>query len=791
MAKRGADRGTVAVLRLGTRVRWEGERWTVVTLAGPLVTLEPFPGAGLPQAVLYRWLTGAADFALLDTENEPMSPSKVTAPGALEGLSRADQEQARIWHERLVEIDTGFAPGAARARPEFDPGTTNLGQRCAAMSVRLGDAGVTVSAHTLADKRRAWKAAGENAAVLLPKKRGRVPGGRTDRRVLAAMQEVVSSYARKSDVTEDAVFEKVIQLLKARYPGEMKDPVQAKALLVPRTTFYVRMKDTGLAEQLRDTTRRRTARAAKPALPHGSTFMRPRRPGEVTQIDTTPLRIVARGDDGKPVSVEMTTLVCVSTRSMCALMITPTARKGETGGGRATRAVDLTLLLAQCYAPWPVLPGWDPLSAAALSRLPFASLQAADPRFTEATAARPVIHPEMIVYDQGSPYASSHFHEVCARRRIALRPARKGTPTDKPLVERFFTTLATRFSQHVTHGWQGRSHHTRGRGVERKALYTIDELQHMAQEWVALEYQQSFHRGLRSPFLPRVHLSPNDMYAVQVARCGYRPLPLAPRESRKFLLAAWVKPSTEGFTVGHRTYQPTRKDLARYEEILLRGPSGRPGKNGRWECRYNPYRPERAWLYDHTRDGWVETDFIHRSLLTCQWTADMWQEAAERHTGAGGDPGEEAAIALALEQRRRRTRKPPPQRRTSDEPFQGLPLQVDDHSPGDRYVDLPVIDLSTLRPYPSLPVSPASQTSSVPAPSSGKETGEGAGADALSMLDALFATEGAADSDQEEASSLDASLGYASEILDLEEPEDTDVWDADVWEGEEETGTPS
>ncbi|MFJ5657493.1 hypothetical protein ACIQD5_29740 [Streptomyces microflavus] len=62
-------------------------------------------------------------------------------------------------------------------------------------------------------------------------------------------------------------------------------------------------------------------------------------------------------------------------------------------------------------------------------------LRAADERFNEANAARPVIRPELIIYDQGSPYVSEHFTEVCDRLRIARRPARKGTG-HKSVVER-------------------------------------------------------------------------------------------------------------------------------------------------------------------------------------------------------------------------------------------------------------------------------------------------------------------------------------------------------------------
>lgn len=348
-------------------------------------------------------------------------------------------------------------------------------------------------------------------------------------------------------------------------------------------------------------------------------------PGEVTQVDTTPLRILARGDNGRPTATEMTSLIDVASHTMCVLMITPSRPRDDESGqaGQATRAIDLTLMLAHALAPWPVMPGWDPLSAAAASSLPFGALRAADERFTEATAARPVIRPKLIIYDQGSPYVSEHFTEVCDRLRIARRPARKRTAPDKPLVENFFTTLAHRFSQYVRHGWQGRSHKKRGRGIERMPLYTIAELQQMAQEWVALEYQQTPNSGLRDPFRPSIALSPNDMYALQVARSGYRAMPLSPAQNRFFLLSQSVTPGKGSFMIDYRTYQPITEDAGHYREILLRGGSKSSGRKEQWECRFNPYRPERVWLLDHTSNTWVTCDFRLRHLLHDPWTADM------------------------------------------------------------------------------------------------------------------------------------------------------------------------
>ncbi|MCX4878094.1 transposase [Streptomyces sp. NBC_00847] len=782
----GADEGRSAgSLSIGALVRWHQREWEVAEWQGPLVTLVPQDGAEAPRAVSFRWLVGAEDFAVLSSGAAPAAGG-----AALEGRGRLEgqEEEAELWQARMVEIDTGLAPGRSEHARGFGPDTT-LAQRCAAMSARLAADGIRCSAHTLADKRRKWKAARENPVVLLPAGREKRPGGFTDPRCLSAMQEVVARRAHASDVTIDVIREEVEDLLHSRYAKELGSAGVA-ALLPSRSTFYLRMKESGLADALGQPTRSRAALASTPSLPHGGREV-VLRPGQVTQTDTTPLRILARGDDGRPTATELTSLIDVANHTVCALMITPSRpRDAESGqAGQATRAIDLTLMLAQAFAPWPVMPGWDPLSAAAASSLPFGALRAADERFTEATAARPVIRPELIIYDQGSPYVSEHFTEVCDRLRIARRPARKKTPTDKPLPEHFFVTLAHRFSQHVTHGWQGRSHKKRGRGIDRMPLYTIAELQQMAQEWVALEYQQTPDAGLRDPFRPHVVLSPNEMYAVQVARSGYRAVPLSPAENRFFLLRQWVRPGKGGFMIDYRIYQPIAQDAGHYREILLRGGSKLPGRGDQWECRYNPYHPERVWLYDHTAGTWVTCDFRLRHLLHDPWTADMWQEHAERHLAAGGSKQDEEAIALSLAQRdrRRRSRRPPPKRTGAEPPFQGLELETEQPSQ-DPYADLEEFDLSTLRPYPALPISPmapppASAPPALPAGTGDADRPPDSG-QTPHPLAGLFSDDGDGSRPQAPTAEVPAAAYEVveAELLDDLDPDSDDEAEDDAWE---------
>ncbi|MFC7512689.1 hypothetical protein ACFQV4_30610 [Streptomyces thermocarboxydus] len=68
------------------------------------------------------------------------------------------------------------------------------------------------------------------------------------------MQEVVARRAHASDVTIDVIREEVEDLLHSRYAEELGSAAVA-ALLPSRSTFYLRMKESGLADALGQPTR--------------------------------------------------------------------------------------------------------------------------------------------------------------------------------------------------------------------------------------------------------------------------------------------------------------------------------------------------------------------------------------------------------------------------------------------------------------------------------------------------------------------------------------------------------
>ena len=146
------------------------------------------------------------------------------------------------------------------------------------------------------------------------------------------------------------------------------------------------------------------------------------RPGEWTQIDSTPLDVRVVHDDGTVDRVELTGLVDQATRTIAAAVLRPT-----------TKAVDAALLLARALTPEPMRPGWTDALRLTRSVLPHQGLAAIDERLEHA-AARPVIVPETIVCDHGKAYLSATFRAACRSLGISLAPAHPHTPTDKPRV---------------------------------------------------------------------------------------------------------------------------------------------------------------------------------------------------------------------------------------------------------------------------------------------------------------------------------------------------------------------
>ncbi|MGW5677914.1 Mu transposase C-terminal domain-containing protein [Streptomyces sp. NPDC003860] len=680
-------------LRLGARVRWQGGTYQVQVLQGSEVHLSCQDEDGRDVRALVPAVVGADDFAVLDEAGGSCEREQVADISQLSLLSETELKLVRDWERHLREVDEGVLPDAeesAEPRPGYDPSRFTVRQRMATKAAEMKSLGFRyASVGTVERRRRAYQARGVFGLI-----REIVPGspwGRTDERVVKLLLAEAKAGLGESDGDASRLYERLQAAVRRQHEAEYD------TLMISRATFYRLLKRLDISvEALHWPTDRRLDEANGAIPPYTPT--RALRLGEQVQIDSTGLDVLAIGDDGRPVQVELTAAVDVASRTIVGAMIVPKVPgrgpRGRRLGGRATRSFDAVLMLAQALAPMSARPGWSPHTLAEHSEMPYADLVACDPRMAGA-AARPVIRPRMVVVDHGKIFNSEHFDDVCRMLRIKVRPARERTATDKAIVESTFNAIKRRFSQHVA-GYTGSDLRRRGKHITDGPLWSLNELQDLLNEWIALDWQQKPHDGLRSPFLPGLTVSPNRMYATLVAAEGHVPLVLTAHENRKLLPFLHMKVTDKGVRIGNRTYNS--ETLQEYKGRH----TGIAGQGKRWQIRYSPYAPRYVWLWDHTANNWVEAEFIHQRLISDAWTQWTWEQATLNVLEDGGRKEDERRISREVSALRDRARRGPdvPRPRVP-QLFTGpaLDLQVPVEDP---YEGIPDPDPATIVRAPSL-----------------------------------------------------------------------------------------
>lgn len=580
---------SVRAVRVRDTVRFEGRDWRVLGMRDDHVDLS---STGVPDRVVPRLaLLGAPDFAVLDgQQRRPLSRTP-----EFDALPQGVQDAAVWWAEQLTDVVDG-CPCTGEG-PNFDVSVTTLRQREVAKVAQLASQGREVSLRMLQRKRARFVTAGLIGLVDQRLLRRSQSGARMDPQAREALGEVLRDGAPRSTGTLERIRRDLTALLTERYgPGVVDVPSQA--------TLYRVVRDVKDGRHALGSARTRRTLAQQPQRQFSA--VHPTRPGEVVEVDSTPLDVAIVLDDGVLGRAELSGLVDVATRTVMAIVVRPT-----------TKAVDLGALLARGMTPEPMRPGWCDTVRMARSALPYQALRSVDDRLENA-AARPVIVPETIVLDHGKQYTSRAFEHACRTFGISIQPAHPDQPTDKPHVERTLQSVGTLFVQYLP-GYLGSSVERRGKNAELGAVLSIVELQDLLDEWIVTHWQNRPHEGLRDPLTPGAVLSPNEMYAAMLTVTGYIPAPLGHDDFTELLPWAHRKIGSEGVKLHRRMYDAAALDGFRHAKSSRR--------DGFWEVRYDPYDVTKVFV--RLPEGFAVVPWRRLSGAPTPFGHDVWRTAQE------------------------------------------------------------------------------------------------------------------------------------------------------------------
>jgi hypothetical protein len=569
------------VLRPGDRVQFDAKVYTVVGLSGTLVLLAD--EAANTIDVRLADLLAKRDFEMV---SQQARGSALASVGLLQRLPDKTAEQVMWWEGHLIEVIHGLPPDAprdARPRPAYDPIATTLTQREQAKTAELVAAGHDVNVSLVKRRRQRYEAGGLAALVDHRLLRQPTRFGRTDTRIVEAMRTAVGEAKDASTRTGSYLIWRTKQILAQRS--------DAHEITMPsRPTLYRLLDRLTVGQHTTGSARTRQSMASRPDGPFAT--ITAVAPGELMQIDSTPLDVLVLLDDGVAGRVELTGMIDIATRTVTAAVLRPT-----------TKSVDASILLARTLTPEPMRPGWADALRMSRSVLPYRRLLAIDERLEHA-AARPVIVPETIVADQGKVFISRNFRASCAALGISFQPAHPGSPTEKPHIERMMSSVGTLFVQFLT-GYAGSNTERRGRKVDKQPLWSMSELQELLDEWLLSAWQNRPHDGLRDPLAPGRMFTPNEKYAALVESAGYVPVALSAEDYIELLPTCWKAINAYGVKLNYRTYD------AEQLNPLRRQPSGVTARKNLWEVHYDPYDISRVWLRNHRGSGWITLFWKH------------------------------------------------------------------------------------------------------------------------------------------------------------------------------------
>ena len=576
--------GRTVVLRAGTLLQHDGERFTVVELAGTRVLLKAATG-GLRQ-VEVGWLVGHPTTRL---EGAPQDGERGIALG-FAMLDPAGDSEVRAKLEHVQEVLTGFRYGAqelalaGEPRAAYAPGVP-LMERYESKAAEAGVSVMTVRRWVMAVR------GPEGVAGLVGKGgRDRSALGRTDARWVDACRQLLADRVASSRLPRSMAVTMIEERLAEEF-GRDVVPLPGRS-----TAYAVLAELTRGSNAFTGSTKGKRQIADRPQGVYGR--FRATRPGEYLLVDTTRLDVFAMEPvTCRWVQCELSVAMDLYSRVITGLRLTPVS----------TKAADVAGVLYESVRP--PEGGAGPGSAP----LPFTGVPGTvvvDARKVVDGQGRlvlPSVAAETLVFDHGKVYMSNHLRAVCGRLGTSLQPARPYTATDKAPLERWFRSLGEGLLAALP-GYKGADVHSRGLDVEGQAFFFLDELEAIIREWIDLVYHRRPHKGLCVPEVPGLELSPLEMYEHGLQRAGQLQVLGRPDLAYDFLEVRWTTIQHYGVEVGTLRYN---------------GPALTRHRN-----RTSPYGGVRAGAWPIHLDPADITRVYFQDPEDLCWHALVWEHAA-------------------------------------------------------------------------------------------------------------------------------------------------------------------
>lgn len=356
-------------------------------------------------------------------------------------------------------------------------------------------------------------------------------------------------------------------------------------------------------------------------------------PGHLA-TDVTRADNLVRDTDGRPISVEIISVISVPTRVIVACRVVP----------QSADAVEAGLVLYDAMRPFSMLVHGTTIDDFRWCGIP-ASLsfdphppQSPTPRLktdrdVEGTHINPGVAPKSLRADNGSIFLSEHLQRILAEFGVDALPSRVGRPLDNAHIERWHETLQAAYQ--AMPGFKGRHVRERGRYVGTIAdepLLSARELQQQLHRFIALDYHRNHHSGLVVPGMEDARFTPLEMFDIKSATTGRLLVPQHPDLIYQFLPVRWLTPSNGGVTYRHLTY-----DGPVVDELRGLRPRTFRDKDDKIPFLVDPRDRTRIWHRSRLDDRVHELVWRDSHLVDAPMTESLVKRAVELITERGGN----------------------------------------------------------------------------------------------------------------------------------------------------------